>query len=141
VSPVRIDSNSRVGNVTGRSASGRASGSGTFEVNLGGQATEARAAMGAGPVTSLDALLALQAVDDPLQKRRRMARRGTDLIDTLEGLRTDLLAGRLTEGRLSQLMAVMTQARERGEPGLDALLDEIELRARVELAKRGLYPA
>jgi hypothetical protein len=62
------------------------------------------------------------------------------LIDTLEGMRTDLLAGRMSEGRLNQLMAVMSQARERSEPGLDALLDDIELRARVELAKRGLYP-
>jgi hypothetical protein len=26
------------------------------------------------------------------------------------------------------------------EPGLNALLDDIELRARVELAKRGLFP-
>ena len=51
------------------------------------------------------------------------------------------IAGRMSEGRLNQLMAVMSQARERSEPGLDALLDEIELRARVELAKRGLYPA
>jgi hypothetical protein len=47
----------------------------------------------------------------------------------------------MAEGRLNQLMAVLTQARERSEPGLDALLDDIELRARVELAKRGLYLA
>jgi hypothetical protein len=33
------------------------------------------------------------------------------------------------------------QARAQSEPGLDALLDDIELRARVELAKRGLFPA
>jgi hypothetical protein len=47
----------------------------------------------------------------------------------------------MSEGRLNQLMAVMSQARERSDPGLDAILDEIELRARVELAKRGLYLA
>ena len=33
-----------------------------------------------------------------------------------------------------------TSARERKLPGLDAVLDDIELRARVELAKFGRYP-
>lgn len=90
---------------------------------------------------SLGALLALQAVEDPLLKRRKIVRRGTQLIDTLEALRGDLLVGQMAEGRLNQLMAVLSQAREHSDPGLDALLDDIELRARVELAKRGLYPA
>ena len=51
-----------------------------------------------------------------------------------------MLVGRVSEGRLNQLMALIAQARERSEPGLDAALDDIELRARVELAKRGLFP-
>jgi len=79
-------------------------------------------------------------VEDPLAKRRKLVRRGNQLVDSLEGLRTDLLAGKISEGRLNQLMAVMSQAREKADPGLDALLDDIELRARVELAKRGLFP-
>jgi hypothetical protein len=137
---VRIDNNIRPGNVTGRSAAGRASG-GVFELGQETQAQQARPVANMAPTASLDALLALQAVEDPLFKRRKLVRRGTQLIDTLEDLKTDLLAGRVSEGRLNQLMAVMSQARERGEPALDALLDDIELRARVELAKRGLYPA
>ena len=90
---------------------------------------------------SIGALLALQSVEDPLLKRRRLVRRGNQLIDALEDLRADLLLGRISEGRLNQLMAVLSQARERAEPGLDVLIDDIELRARVELAKRGLFPA
>jgi hypothetical protein len=38
-------------------------------------------------------------------------------------------------------MALVGQARSMSEPGFDGLLDEIELRARVELAKRGLFPS
>ncbi len=140
VSPVRIENNTRVGNVTGRSSAGRASAGGAFEIGEGPQAPSARPTSPLAPTASLDALLALQAVEDPLLKRRKIIRRGTQLVDTLEGLRTDLLAGRLSEGRLNQLMAVMSQARDQSEPGLDSLLDDIELRARVELAKRGLYP-
>lgn len=139
VSPVRIDGNSRIGNVSGRAAT--RTGSGTFQIGEGTSTPQARPVANLAPTASIDALLALQAVDDPLERRRKLVRRGNQLIDSLEGLRTDLLAGNLSDGRLNQLMAVMSQARDRGDPGLDSLLDDIELRARVELAKRGLYPA
>jgi hypothetical protein len=138
---VRIENNARVGNVAGRSAAGRNASTGTFEIGQGAQAQQTRPAATIAAATSLDALLALQAVEDPLLKRKKVVRRGNQLIDTLEGLRGDLLVGRMAEGCLNQLMAVLSQAREQSEPGLDALLDDIELRARVELAKRGLYPA
>lgn len=141
VSPVRIDNNARVGNVAGRSAASRSSSGVAFEIGQGTQAQEARPTATIAAATSLDALLALQAVEDPLLKRKKTVRRGNQLIDALEGLRGDLLVGRMAEGRLNQLMAVLSQAREQSEPGLDALLNDIELRARVELAKRGLYPA
>lgn len=139
VSPVRIDSNNRVGNVSGRAAT--RTGSGTFQVGEGATTSQARPVANLAPTASIDALLALQAAEDPLSRRRKLVRRGNQLIDSLDGLRTDLLAGKLSDGRLNQLMAVMSQARDRGDPGLDALLDDIELRARVELAKRGLYPS
>jgi hypothetical protein len=137
---VRIDNNSRVGNVGARPSAGRAQPGGLFEIGQQPAASQSSPAASVGAATSLDALLALQAVDDPLLKRRKAARRGSQLLDTLDGLKTDLLAGKMSEGRLNQLMAVMSQAREQSDPGLDALLDDIELRARVELAKRGLYP-
>jgi hypothetical protein len=141
VSHVRIENNARVGNVAGRSAAGRSSSGVPFEIGQGAQAQEARPTATVAAAHSLDALLAMQAIEDPLLKRKKIVRRGNQLIDTLEGLRGDLLVGRMAEGRLNQLMAVLTQARERSDPGLDALLDDIELRARVELAKRGLYLA
>lgn len=138
---MRIDNNSRVGSLGGRSSAGRTSAGGVFELGQGSETQQARPTATVAAPTTIDALLALQAVEDPLLRRRKLARRGTQLLDTLDGLKADLLAGRLSEGRLNQLMAVMSQVRENAEPGLDALLDDIELRARVELAKRGLYPA
>ena len=141
VSPVRIDNNSRLGNVSGRPAAGRSQPGGVFEIGQGPQAQQSRPAGAIAPPTSMGALLALQAVEDPLLRKRKIVRRGTQLLDALDSLKTDLLTGRLSEGRLNQLMAVMSQARDGSEPELDALLDDIELRARVELAKRGLYPA
>jgi hypothetical protein len=137
---VRIDSNQRVGTLGGRTAAARSSSS-SFFVSDGTTAPESRPAAQVAPATTLDALLALQAVEDPLLKKKKLVRRGTQLLDTLDEMKADLLTGRVSEGRLNQLMAVLGQAREKADPGLDALIDDIELRARVELAKRGLYPA
>ena len=39
----------------------------------------------------------------------------TALLDTLEEIKADLLIGRVSEGRLNQLMALIGQARERGD--------------------------
>ena len=61
------------------------------------------------------------------------------MLDTLEEMKTDLLSGRVGEGRLNRLMALVTRAREQADPDLDALIDDIELRAKVELAKLGRF--
>ncbi|MHB1110005.1 MAG: flagellar assembly protein FliX [Devosia sp.] len=138
---MRIEGNLRIGNTSARGAN-RNTGSGpAFHVDEGNAAPRPTAASaGALPAAGIDALLALQSAEDPALKRKKQVRRATALLDTLEEVKADLLVGRISEGRLYQLMALIGQARERGEPQLDALLDDIELRARVELAKRGLYP-
>jgi len=126
--------------VAGRAgARGAASGI-AFEIGGAGTARRATATASAAPASSIDALLAMQAVEDPMAGRRKLVRRGRSLLDALDALQADLLVGRISEGHLNQLMALIGQARDRQEPGLDALLDDIELRARVELAKRGIYP-
>ena len=137
---MRIDNNQRVGTLGGRTATARSSSS-PFYVDDGPTAPESRPTTALAPATSLDALLALQAVEDPLLKKKKLVRRGTLLLDTLDDMQADLLGGRVSEGRLNQLMAVLGQARDKADPRLDALLDDIELRARVELAKHGLFPA
>lgn len=107
----------------------------------GSSVSQARAEA-AGPVaasTGIDAILALQGVDDPLQSRRKAVRRGRSLLDALEALRADLLAGAVGEGRLHRILALVGQAKTQTEPELDALIADIELRARVELAKLGVF--
>lgn len=89
--------------------------------------------------TAFDAILALQGVDDPLERKRKAVRRGKSLLDILDGIKTDVLAGQVNESRLDQLMGLIAMAREESQPGLDAVLDDIELRARVELAKFGRF--
>jgi parvulin-like peptidyl-prolyl isomerase len=138
---VRIDSSARSSSVAARGNAGRATGAGGFFVDMGDGAAKAAPAQASGATTSIGALLALQAADDPLASRRKAVRHGRSILDTLEAMKADLLLGRVSEERLGQLMRLIADARERTVPGLDAILDDIELRARVELAKFGRFPA
>jgi hypothetical protein len=140
---LRIDTNLRTSSVAGRNT-GRGPANGPaflIDTTTTTQAERTAASGAAAATTSIGALLAMQAVEDPTAGKKRQVRRGRSLLDTLDALKADLVMGHIGEGHLNQLMALIAQARERSEPGLDALLDDIELRARVELAKRGLFPA
>lgn len=89
-------------------------------------------------VASVDALLAAQTVSGNLEDdvRRRLIRRGEDILDRLEELRTALLAGSVPKERLIQLAQMVRARRDAvADPRLARILDEIELRAEVELAK------
>lgn len=121
----------------GGKVQGTSSGSGGVFQLEAGQGRETAAASAPAATPTIDSLLALQSVEDPLLARRKAIRRGTALLDALEGIRADLLTGRVGEGRLNGLIALVGTVRERAEPALDSLLDDIELRARVELAKLG----
>jgi hypothetical protein len=136
---LRIENTARSTSVQNRGGTGRAGGGGFFipEQSSAGQAASAQPI---AQTAGIDALLALQSVEDPLLKKRKAIRRGNSLLDALEAVKADLLLGRVSEGRLNQLLALVTSARERQMPELDAVLDDIELRARVELAKFGRYP-
>ena len=82
--------------------------------------------------------LAVQAEEDGQQRRRRQARRGTDLLDGLDRLKAALLSGRVQISELERLKAMLSIRRETtGDPRLDEVLAHIELRAAVELAKLG----
>ena len=92
-------------------------------------------------MAGLDAILALQAVDGPLEGRKRAVRRGHTLLDLLDGIKADLLVGEVSGERLDQLAGTLSDVRERSSGALDVVLDEIELRVQVELAKQGRFPA
>jgi len=84
----------------------------------------------------LDALLSLQELPDALAGRRRAVQRGSSLLDRLEDLRLGLLAGIVPRERLQQLAELAQSARDGvDDPRLAELLDQIDLRVAVELAK------
>lgn len=105
-------------------------------------APAARAAS-AGAIGSLEALLALQEALSPQERRRRAVRRGGRILDALDELRLAALDPEGLDGpALTRLTAALKEMREGSEePELEALLDQIETRAAVELAKRETYAA
>jgi len=110
---------------------------GSFASALGGD----EPASGAGPVGSIatiEMLLSIQEVANDGGGRRRARQRGEALLDSLDNLRHGLLTGRISEGELGGLVNLVRQRRDAiADPGLRDVLDAIELRACVELAKLG----
>ena len=99
-----------------------------------------QAASAPAPLASVNALIALQEASDALEGKRRAVRRGADMLDLLDDVRHGLLAGGLAESKLSNLVRLVEATQEDFvDPALGNLLGEIELRARVELAKLGRY--
>ena len=119
-----------------RKGRGEAVGSGAFASDLEGE-TPAAASVGAGAsLGQVDALLALQEVPDSLVGDAGAKRRGEELLEELEQLRLGLLAGVLPREGLDRLTRLLAERRgEIDDPRLAAVIDEIELRAAVELAK------
>ena len=134
--------------VTGpRSASSVSSGKRTAGSRAGGdtftleQAAQASAAMATAPMTgvnSVDAILALQSVGDFTEARKQATGRAMDLLDVLDQLKLALLEGGLPKSKLVTLMKLLqTRRDDTNDAGLEAALDEVEIRAAVELAKFG----
>lgn len=137
---MRIDATNRTSGVAGRSATGKTGGGPAF-VPAGEQgAARVSSTAPVAQAAGLDAILALQAVGDFSQSRRKAVKRGGQLLDLLEAMKADLLVGRVAMHRLDSMMTQLTTLRERVEPGLDGVIDDIELRVRVELAKLGRFP-
>lgn len=138
---MRIESANRMSSVASRAAVGKYAGGQSFTMSdVSGPARVARTAPVAA-LTPLDAILAIQSVGDAMTGKRKAVKRGSNLLDLLEGIKADLLVGGITPERLDALVEELGSYRDRTEPGLDALLDDIELRVRVELAKQGRFPS
>lgn len=88
-------------------------------------------------VGSVEALVALQQAPDAAQRNKPPEQKhAEDLLNRLDQIRLGLLRGDLSLIDLQSLVRSLAERRrEGGDPRLIAIVDEIELRAKVELAK------
>ncbi|HYD31006.1 MAG TPA: flagellar assembly protein FliX [Azospirillaceae bacterium] len=110
--------------------------SGAFAKALGGETSQTGNVNSAGPLTGVDALLALQEVDDATARASKGKMRAEEMLDRLDEIRHSLLFGNLSRGKIIDLARVVKTNRVNvDDPRLAEILDEIDLRAQVELAK------
>jgi hypothetical protein len=122
------------------SANVRKTSSGGFALPDTTSAPETRAAAAPKATASIDALLAMQGIEDPVERRKRSVQRGRGALDVLDELKIGLLSGNFDASTVSRLRdAAASLKSSSGDAGLDALLAEIELRVEVELAKVGQF--
>jgi hypothetical protein len=80
--------------------------------------------------------MALQEVGGPLERRRKAVKRAGRLLDLLDGVRADLLGGDMPASSLDNLLLAIREERtSTDDPRLEGLLNDIETRAAVEIAK------
>lgn len=139
---MKVSSTGGVG-ATGASRAKPAGGSSGFSlpsVNAApGGVAGAASVGGLSGVGSVDALLALQAageVGGPLERKKRAVRRADNILDILGEVRIALIDGDISHGTLDRLSRAIREQRENtDDPKLEGVLNEIETRAAVELAK------
>ncbi len=99
----------------------------------------AAAATNLRAISTVDALLALQGVEDVRERRKRAVAKGRNALDLLDQLKIAMLDGTLDTSTLARLKVVADGLTDSsGDPGLDSVLSEIDLRVAVELAKAGV---
>ena len=107
----------------------------TFSVSDAGE-TRSSVVSGPGPIGALDSILMLQGLDDSMDGRSKAVAHGESLLDMLDQVRDGLLAGGVPRATLNRLANAVTRRHDQfNDPKLQGVLDEIELRAHVELAK------
>ncbi len=117
----------------------RRAASGTFTVSEQEEARSSSPAASLRTVGGIDALIALQGIEDPAERRRRSVKCGRNALDTLDELKLGLLGGALDQSTLLRLKSAAADLKgPSGDPGLDVVLAEIDLRVEVELAKAGI---
>ncbi|MDF1793191.1 MAG: flagellar assembly protein FliX [Thalassobaculaceae bacterium] len=95
-------------------------------------------ASGPAPLSGVESVFAVQSVGDREGNARKAKERAELMLSRLEDIRDGLLMGMVPADRLHDLATAVRQQREElDDPQLSEILDDIELRARVELAKLG----
>lgn len=136
---MKVRGTNGVGAAGGAKAARPAQGGAGFRIDAAqgvSAPSQAARASGVAGVASVDALLALQDVGGPLERRRRAVGRAGRILDVLDSVKLKLLEGALETDDLVRLQQVLRDQRNAtDDSALEAVLDEVETRAAVELAK------
>jgi hypothetical protein len=120
-------------------AAARRSGGSSFTVSEQESPRRSAVATSLRAISTVDALIALQGVEDPTERKKRAVIKGRNALDVLDSLKLGLLDGGVDQSLLARLKVASEGLTETsGDAGLDLVLGEIDLRVAVELAKAGV---
>jgi len=136
---MKINAPSSTASTGAARAAGRTTSGGAFSLaplDEAEEAAEAQRMAGLDGVMTVSALLALQGVEDPLSRRKRAMGRASRILDMLDDLKVAMLDGLASPATLDNLAKTVREQREStDDPRLEDVLNQIETRAAVELAK------
>ncbi|HEU4837923.1 MAG TPA: flagellar assembly protein FliX [Micavibrio sp.] len=145
---MKIEGPSKTQGANASKKGGKVGSDGSFEDFIASAPKGAGSAAPTRSIARVDALLSVQGAESPTEHaaRKRMQERGEDILKELDKLRHSLLMNNLTIGQVIDIADVVASHRERVvDPRLTAILDEIDLRAQIEMAKiqkaLGVVPA
>ncbi len=112
-----------------------------FSSRVSGETASTTRVSTVAPLGAVDGLLVVQEVPDATDGRSHGIARGADLLDRLDEIRHALLCGAMARESLADLRRHVQARRPLVDDArLGAILDEIDLRASVELTKLGTPP-
>src|SRR5258705_13662927 len=104
-------------------AAPRRAAASTFSLSEGSDTRAAGSATALRNVGGIDALIALQGVEDPAERRKHALKRGRAALDALDDLKIGLLGGDLEPATLTRLKSAAAFLKDgSGDPGLDGVL-------------------
>lgn len=104
-----------------------------------GTAEQSSKAVPAKEITDLNALLSLQEFESPKTDPDSAKRQGEEIMRQLDRMKMQLLEGTLSNKSLTDLSQLVSRASFNvADPRLHMILNDIKVRAAVELAKRGI---
>jgi len=93
-------------------------------------------ASNAPAVSGTSSLFFLQEVGDDGPQKKGVVKRGFDVIKYLDNIRVGLLCGTLSKDTIIGLEPLLEKFKKNfSDPKLSQIIDEIDLRAKVEIAK------
>jgi len=105
-------------------------------------ASEASETSAAGPASDISAtaalnnLLLLQEINEEEVRRKKLLKKGYSLLESLEQLRSRLLVGSVSPQLLLEISRQISEQKQLVmDPRINEIIEDIELRAAVELAK------
>ena len=106
-----------------------------------GEKTEGKASVsGSSQVDSVGSLLGLQEVPEDQSRREYSMQQGRQTLDVLDELRRDLLLGDDSPHLLQRMRQQQQRLQQQPhDPRLQAVIDDIDLRLAVEIAKREVH--